>query len=405
MSRTLVRDAAQTHKTTSRRGLLERLFALAFDGLVYAQIWEDPVVDMEALEIDGRTRLIAIASGGCNLMSYVTAGPARVLAVDLNPAHIALLKLKIAAARQLDEHEDFFALFGRPGERRNRATYARLRPHLDPASRSFWEARTIKGRRRYHMLAGNLYRHGLLGRCIGFGHAMVRLHGRRPGRLLEAESLAEQRRIFEETIAPVFDSPIVRMIAKTPVAYFGLGIPPAQFDALKDDAPGGEGLAGLVRARVERLACDFPIHENYYAWQAFGRRYDPHARSVPPYLDPARFAAVKRFAERIEPELSPLTDRLAREPAASLDGYVLLDAQDWMNKRQLAALWTEINRTSAPGARVIFRTAGEQSPLPAMLPKDLLAPWTYAAERSRELHARDRSAVYGGFHLYRRTQA
>lgn len=50
---------------------------------------------------------------------------------------------------------------------------------------------------------------------------------------------------------------------------------------------------------------------------------------------------------------------------------------------------------------MIFRTAASASPLPDTLPPDLLRPWICEAERSRELHARDRSAIYGGFHLYR----
>ena len=97
-----------------------------------------------------------------------------------------------------------------------------------------------------------------------------------------------------------------------------------------------------------------------------------------------------------------MTATLAERPAASLDGFVLLDAQDWMTPEQLAALWTQLGRTAAPGARVIFRTAAADSPLEAVLPPELLDGWTYEAQRSRDLHARDRSAIYGGFHLYRR---
>jgi S-adenosylmethionine-diacylglycerol 3-amino-3-carboxypropyl transferase len=104
---------------------------------------------------------------------------------------------------------------------------------------------------------------------------------------------------------------------------------------------------------------------------------------------------------RVDVAQITLTDFLARQDAESVDRYVLLDAQDWMSRAQIAALWQQINRTARPGARVIFRTAGEETILPAMLPEDLLAPWTYEEERSRELHARDRSAIYGGFHLYR----
>jgi S-adenosylmethionine-diacylglycerol 3-amino-3-carboxypropyl transferase len=44
-----LRQAVHRHKATTRQGIQERLFTLAFSGLVYPQIWEDPVVDLEAL--------------------------------------------------------------------------------------------------------------------------------------------------------------------------------------------------------------------------------------------------------------------------------------------------------------------------------------------------------------------
>ena len=106
------------------------------------------------------------------------------------------------------------------------------------------------------MFSRNLYGHGLLGRTIQLGHVVCRLHGKRPQRMLDARSMAEQRQLFEAELAPVFDSRFVRKLADLPAAYFGLGIPPAQFDALKADA--GGNLATLLRNRVERLACDFP---------------------------------------------------------------------------------------------------------------------------------------------------
>jgi S-adenosylmethionine-diacylglycerol 3-amino-3-carboxypropyl transferase len=81
---------------------------------------------------------------------------------------------------------------------------------------------------------------------------------------------------------------------------------------------------------------------------------------------------------------------------------VLLDAQDWMTQEQLDELWTEITRTAAPGARVIFRTAAEKSILEHRLSPTLLAQWSYLAGRSQELTLQDRSAIYGGFHIYTR---
>ena len=79
---------------------------------------------------------------------------------------------------------------------------------------------------------------------------------------------------------------------------------------------------------------------------------------------------------------------------------MLLDAQDWMTDQQLNDLWSEITRTAAPGARVIFRTAAEPDLLPGRVADDILNRWDYRAKESRDWTVRDRSSIYGGFHLY-----
>jgi S-adenosylmethionine-diacylglycerol 3-amino-3-carboxypropyl transferase len=77
-----------------------------------------------------------------------------------------------------------------------------------------------------------------------------------------------------------------------------------------------------------------------------------------------------------------------------------------MTAEQMTALWTQIDRTAdEDDARVIFRTAGAESPLPKKLPAALLAGWTYLEDESRAFHARDRSSIYGGFHVYARRKA
>jgi S-adenosylmethionine-diacylglycerol 3-amino-3-carboxypropyl transferase len=95
-----------------------------------------------------------------------------------------------------------------------------------------------------------------------------------------------------------------------------------------------------------------------------------------------------------------VTEYLANCADGSRDRYVLLDAQDWMTDAQLNALWAEITRTARPGARVIFRTAAPPSLLPGRVSPEILDRWRYEAERSQALSLRDRSAIYGGFHLY-----
>jgi len=70
--------------------------------------------------------------------------------------------------------------------------------------------------------------------------------------------------------------------------------------------------------------------------------------SVPPYLEAQNFETLRERAQRVNLFHGSFTDRLAMEPAASLDAYVLLDAQDWMNDETLTALCA---RSPAPPAR------------------------------------------------------
>ena len=104
--------AVYENRAVSIDTLSERAFAFLFRGLVYPQIWEDPVCDMTALDITHGDDIICIASGGCNVMSYLTAQPASLTAVDLSPWHVELNRLKLAAAKHLPDHSAFHSIFG-----------------------------------------------------------------------------------------------------------------------------------------------------------------------------------------------------------------------------------------------------------------------------------------------------
>src|SRR5579862_9713918 len=105
MANLLLERAAHQRPATTGRGALERLFTLMFQGFVYNQIWEDPSVDLDALKLQPHHRIVTIASGGCNVLNYLTAQPAKIIALDLNPHHVALTRLKLAALEHLPDHE------------------------------------------------------------------------------------------------------------------------------------------------------------------------------------------------------------------------------------------------------------------------------------------------------------
>ena len=125
-------EAVRRNSLMSRAGLLELAFASLFKGLVYPQIWEDPDIDLEALAIEPDHHVVTIASGGCNVLSYLIADPARITALDLSRAHIALNRLKLAGVRHLPDYDSYYGFFGAADRACNTGHYARhLAPHLD----------------------------------------------------------------------------------------------------------------------------------------------------------------------------------------------------------------------------------------------------------------------------------
>lgn len=396
----LLRAAVHQSPITSRQGLLERLFTVYFDAFVYNQIWEDPQVDLAALELTPDSRILTISSGGCNVLNYLVHGPAHITAVDLNRYHLALLRLKLAAVRHLPDYETFFRMFGAADDARNVAAYdAHLSAHLDDATRAFWEGLTMFGKRRIHFFADNLYDHARNGFYLRFLEKLAHLMGVYPDRLVRLTDPVERAEAFDATIGRYFDHWLVRALSKLPFIVFGLGIPPRQYEAMRRETP--ENILAMYRRRVRRFVCDFPIEENYFAWQALARRYDTERRrAVPEYLKAEHFETLRANIARVTTEVTSLTAHLRAQPAGAYNRFVFLDAQDWMQDEEIAALWREVVRVAPPESRVIFRTAPETSPVETALPSDLRARVRYQRERSAELFAQDRFAIYGGFHLY-----
>ena len=398
-----LKRAVHQNRRFSREGLLERLFTLWFQGLVYTQIWEDPRVDAEALQLDEASRVFTISSAGCNVLNYLAHEPEYVLAVDLNTAHMALTRLKIAALRHLPDHDHFFRFFGVGEGTQNVEAYREhVRPHLDQTTRQFWDERPWAGLRRprIHAFERGFYEHGALARFQGFARWTSRLvQGCEPEELLEADSMDEQRQFFEDCVAPFFDHPLVRRLARQPATLYSFGIPLSQYRSLSDAADAS--IVDLYRDRLERLVCGFPLSDNYFAWQAFGRQYDTTQReALPPYLQSEHYGQLRYHLDRVNTRIASLHDALCDQPDSSFDSFVLLDAMDWMDDEAVAALWAELARVGEPGARIIFRTAGPASVVESALPAELRTRFTYERTRSEALHAQDRSAIYGMFHLY-----
>jgi S-adenosylmethionine-diacylglycerol 3-amino-3-carboxypropyl transferase len=372
-------------------------FAQSFTRLVYNQIWEDPVVDMEAMDIKPDHRVIGICSAGCNALSYLTADPQEVHAVDLNFTHLALADIKRAAFKGAQSYSDIKSFLVNASGEPNRDLYKnKIAAHLTPQARVYWDG----GRKpRAESFVDGFYNTGLLGLSLRMVDGLARLCGFKLSDALALDNADQQRAWARKHIRPVFEGRIMAFVFSLRHPLYLLGIPPRQFQLLCDNKP--ERMASVLADRVEQLAGVAKSSENYFMWQAFSRRYAPTARpALPPYLQPENFDVIRQRVDRLVLKHDTFTNVLMDAEASSYDRYVLLDAQDWMDQATLASLWAQISRTARPGARVVFRTAGTMPPFLEYGQSGAWAQWQRLDDLSAQLHARDRSGIYGGLHVY-----
>jgi S-adenosylmethionine-diacylglycerol 3-amino-3-carboxypropyl transferase len=125
------------------------------------------------------------------------------------------------------------------------------------------------------MFAKGFYKYGLLGQIIGIFHWSAKLHKVKLSELLHLKTLPDQETWFDEKVAKIFDSRLVSKLISSPFALYNLGIPPSRQHAFYEKSP--EDMAAIIKARVRKLATMTSPKDNYFAWQAFGRRYDHSA--------------------------------------------------------------------------------------------------------------------------------
>jgi S-adenosylmethionine-diacylglycerol 3-amino-3-carboxypropyl transferase len=213
MNTQLIADAVRNSRGKAEETVWDRLFAFWFRRLVYTQIWEDPEADLAALSLPVGSTIVTISSGGCNALSYLTARPAQVYAVDLNEAHLSLLQLKLAGLRAFSGYAEFWQFFGEAASVANSALYReRLRPILDAETRAYWDRLNTIGRPRHAYFTDGFYRHGMLGRFIGLAHLLAKLARVDLAALLNGKVDSPERIQALDRLHRLFHSPLARLI-------------------------------------------------------------------------------------------------------------------------------------------------------------------------------------------------
>ena len=156
--------------------------------LNYASVNEDWRTEATALRIGKDDQVLCVTGSGDRPLNMLALDPARVVAIDRNPAQNRLLALKIAAMRSL-EYKDYTAFLGLTHASRHwRAeVWLELQRSLTPDCRTFWRGN------QGMILAGVIYR-GRWERFYRRVASLVRvLRPRMIPRLFEFDDIEKQR--------------------------------------------------------------------------------------------------------------------------------------------------------------------------------------------------------------------
>jgi len=350
---------------------------MAADPIRYASVWEDADLLCRALApVARRARLLSIASAGDNALALLTLDPSRVVAVDMNPAQLACLELRMAAFAGLKD-ADLAPFLGVGDDPRRRARYDGLRTRLGPEARAFWDARPAE-------LGLGAIHAGRFERFLRFFGARV-LPVLQPGpwrlALCSLDDPAAQASLYSRR----WDHPAWRaffrvFFSRRVMGAFGRD--PAFFSQV--DGAVGERILARTRQALSAL----PAASNPYLQYIVGGNFTPSA--LPLYLRPGARALIRRRLGR----LRLFQGRIQDAPGGPFSGFNLSDLFEYLPPAGFVDVYAALARAARPGARLAWWNLllNRSCPLPAARVRRL-------AGQARSLHARDKAWFYGSFEL------
>ena len=374
------------------------------NNLVYNTCWEDPRLDRVALDIGADDNILVITSAGCNALDYALTSPNHVYAVDMNPRQNALLELKKSAIRNLD-YDTFFKLFGEGRLSGAKEVYQdKLRSDLDEWSQGFWDKKIkwFDNRRRTFYFRGTS---GSVARMLKiYTDKVIKV---RPDleEILNADSVEDQREIYETKLKKKFWSGLVKFTLNRESTMSMLGVPKAQIRQIESTYSGG--LIEFIQECMESVFARLPMKDNYF-WRVYMN--GSYTRDCcPEYLKEENF---QRLKDGLVDKITTHTDSVQaflEKHDGNISRFVLLDHMDWLSDRFFPLLeseWQAIVNRAAENTRIIWRSGGMRTDFI----KQVQVKWDgkmqsvhemlrYYEELADELHPKDRVHTYGSFFI------
>ena len=354
---------------------------MSADRLMYAQNWEDPRLELAALDIRESDEVIAIAGAGCTTLSLLAEGPRRIHAVDRSPAQVHLLLLKLAAVRSLPFGTACEFLGGTASSQRLEMLDA-IQPALAGDASRFWESRREEIRRGV-LSQGRIERYfAILRWFLRLVHPRARID-----EAFEEKAPEAQRAFYRDR----WDTGgWRRMFLLAHKRILDRVLDPSFYRYVT-----ARNLPNELRERAGRCMTELPLANNYFLSWIFRGCYPRAADARPPYLLEASKPKLERFAGRLETHHTDIRDFMRSRADSSCDKFYLSNVTEWLPEAEVAPFFEEVIRVARDGATLCYRALMIDRPLPAAVAGRLHED----RARSEDLARSDRAFVNAGFHV------
>lgn len=309
-----------------------------FDQIRYAQVWEDADILVEALAPQATDTVVSIASAGDNAFALLATGCARVVAVDLNPAQLACVRLREQAYRKLS-YAEFLELMGSRASYRRKALLERSVEALSETDRALWM------KRRDDVVAHGVGGVGKFERYFRLFRTRILpfVHGRATiASLLRQKTAEERRRFYDQHWNTLRWRMMLKAFFSKPVMG-RLGRDPAFFEHARGSL--SDQVAELARrALVEQD----PSRNPYLHWILTGR----HGEALPRALREEHFTQIRDRLDALEVRLCTIESLVGSGLQA--DAFNLSDIFEYMSPAAHRDAYAAVLEIANPGARVVY---------------------------------------------------
>ena len=351
-----------------------------FSAIRYAQVWEDADILLAGLAVQPGDTCLSIASAGDNVLALLTRDPANVIALDLNPAQLACLELRVAAYRVLS-HAELLQLIGSrsaDGERRM-GLYQRCRRLLCPTVQTWWDRhpeliRTGVGS------AGKFERYFALFRR----RVLPLIHSRATiAALLEPRDSVGRGAFY----AKVWNSWRWRLLFHIFFSRFvmgRLGRDPAFFRYVEGS------VAERILSRTKHALTELDPSKNpYLTWILT----ETHGAALPLALRPENFERIRANLDRLEWHCASVEEFCGHYRGPPIARMNLSDIFEYMSEPHYRVLLESALAVAAPGGRLAYWNML----VPRSRPEALAHRLRPCVAESKELFLQDKAFFYSAF--------